>query len=888
LKEEISEDVWIPTACYACFNGCSLRVHRVNGVVVEIEGNPESPNNLGRVCAKTHAAIMELYSPYRVKVPLKRTNPEKGIGVDPKWVEIGWDEALDTTAKKLKEIKEEDPRQFIYQDMDYQGLVVDIPWLFFAFGSPNWVLSGGGIHCGGGTHTAAELFNASFVQLPDVAHCKYILQIGSGLGFGSSYGTAVLATQEYADARVERGMKIVSLEPWLSVPAAKANEWIPIRPGTDLAFCLAMLNVLLNDLEIYDAEFLKKYTNGPYLVEKDGYFFRDDKEGKPLIWDPEDETAKSFDDKNVKDFALLGIYKINNKEYKPAFQVLKEHVKQYTPQWASKITTVPAETIRRIAKEFGEAASIGSKIKIDGKELPLRPAAIEYFKGAQGHKNSWWFCMTADIICAVVGATGVPGGRIGFAPDMAPAPDGSLQRGPAHQLPTGYPPKLEELERVYESGHINKIDLGDLFPAGFDNCHLAYVGILEKEKYKIPYTIKAMLIEHSNPVHSSGNKEIVAEALKKIPFIASIALFIDETTEFADIVLPESHFLERYDFLVNNRCAWAAWIGKYHFIETLRQPVIKPLYNTKSGWEILIELADRAGFLYGAPKTPQEKWVNHMPPPGDGGYNWWLNYLYIGDPENQLELNKKYKVEEIIDRIGKSMSKCDLSRSISAFVHPEWKGSDEFAHGIEWYKEHSFITKKATPEEIYPLTFKGFRVPIYFEFLKKTGEKLKMTTEKLGIPWDTSSYVNLPTWFPNPAESSPSDYDMYIISYKTAYTTHGSSAFNVLLMEEMKRDPYFTKMIINYETAKRKGFKNNDEVWLESVEGCRIKGRLKLSEGIHPEVLATGSTLGHWSDIPHANGTGAFINELIPISVKDTDPVSGNMDLARRVKIYKA
>ena len=92
--------------------------------------------------------------------------------------------------------------------------------------------------------------------------------------------------------------------------------------------------------------------------------------------------CKSFDDKNVKDFALLGIYKINNKEYKPAFQVLKEHVKQYTPQWASKITTVPAETIRRIAKEFGEAASIGSKIKIDGKELPLRPAAIEYFKGA--------------------------------------------------------------------------------------------------------------------------------------------------------------------------------------------------------------------------------------------------------------------------------------------------------------------------------------------------------------------------------------------------------------------------------------------------------------------------------------------------------------------------
>ena len=102
LAAVAQEDQWIPTTCGLCYSVCALKVHRVNGTVVKIEGNPESATNRGRLCPRGVSGIMTLYNPDRVNVPLKRTNPEKGIDVDPGWVEITWEEALDTIAARLK------------------------------------------------------------------------------------------------------------------------------------------------------------------------------------------------------------------------------------------------------------------------------------------------------------------------------------------------------------------------------------------------------------------------------------------------------------------------------------------------------------------------------------------------------------------------------------------------------------------------------------------------------------------------------------------------------------------------------------------------------------------------------------------------------------------
>src|SRR3970040_1321052 len=101
------EDFWIPTTCRLCYSVCALKVHRVNGTVVKIEGNPDSATNRGRLCPRGVSGIMSLYDPNRVNVPLKRTNPQKGLDVDTGWTEITWEEALDTIAERLKKIRQE-------------------------------------------------------------------------------------------------------------------------------------------------------------------------------------------------------------------------------------------------------------------------------------------------------------------------------------------------------------------------------------------------------------------------------------------------------------------------------------------------------------------------------------------------------------------------------------------------------------------------------------------------------------------------------------------------------------------------------------------------------------------------------------------------------------
>lgn len=147
------EDVWIPSACSMCYSNCGIVAHRVNGTIVKIEGNPDNPVSAGRICAKGLSSIMTLYDPNRVNHPLKRTNPDKGLGVDPQWQRISWDEALAIVVAKLRAAIDKDPRSIISL-----ATAVDLwssPFVlafWTALGSFNAWVSGAGPHCGNGEH----------------------------------------------------------------------------------------------------------------------------------------------------------------------------------------------------------------------------------------------------------------------------------------------------------------------------------------------------------------------------------------------------------------------------------------------------------------------------------------------------------------------------------------------------------------------------------------------------------------------------------------------------------------------------------------------------------------------------------------------------------------
>ena len=149
----IQEDVWIPTCCGQCYCMCGIKVRRQDGVVTEIAGNPDAPSGRGHTCVKGLASPHLLYDPYRVNYPLKRTNPEKGLGVDPKFVRISWDEALDIIVEKLEKCREKDPRGAYFQATTTQASEIRFGVIGFmkGFGTPNYWVSGGGLHCGNGS-----------------------------------------------------------------------------------------------------------------------------------------------------------------------------------------------------------------------------------------------------------------------------------------------------------------------------------------------------------------------------------------------------------------------------------------------------------------------------------------------------------------------------------------------------------------------------------------------------------------------------------------------------------------------------------------------------------------------------------------------------------------
>ena len=297
------EDIWVPSVCDMCFNACTINVRRKDGVVMKVEGIPEAGPNYGKICAKGNASPMNLYNPNRILHPLRRTNPEKGFGIDPGWERISWDEALDIICEKLKKVREEDPRGLYGASFDGNAQPFFLSFIS-GFGSPNNSAPSASFFCGNGVHPVSYAVTGSNDVHPDVGRCKYMIQFGTYHGFVAQINAMGIA-QKMSHAR-EHGMKMVVVDPMLSYPASQAEEWVPILPGTDAALALGMMYVLIHEMGVYDADYLKSYTNLIYLIGPDGRYVRDSDSGKPLVWEAEEKAARPYDEPDSLKCALEG------------------------------------------------------------------------------------------------------------------------------------------------------------------------------------------------------------------------------------------------------------------------------------------------------------------------------------------------------------------------------------------------------------------------------------------------------------------------------------------------------------------------------------------------------------------------------------------------------
>ncbi len=849
---QAANDAWLPTSCSLCYASCSILAHRVEGVVTKIEGNPDSIVGLGKLCGKGISGIMTHYDPHRVTRPLRRTNPEKGIGVDPGWKEVSWDDALDEIAGHLARIREEDPRKLV-MSRTTTTTSSRLPFRAFksAFGTPNSHSGGGGLHCGNGAHQISGMMHASWSILPDFQYCNYSIFFGASKGHSAGHASLSNMTMA-ADARA-RGMKMVVVDPFCNFAAAKATEWVPIRVGTDAGLALAMCNELVNELGAIDGPFLKGKTNAAYLIGEDGKYVRDLDSKKPLVWDEANARAVPFDQPEPGDMALEGVFKAQGQDCRPAFDLLKEHLKTYTPETGEEISTVPAETIRRLAGEFADEARIGSTIVIDGVTIPYRPVAAIAFRGTQGHRNSSYNMFAVDLLNMLVGCADMAGGCLGFNPVCHGYPEtGRIRYGPAAD-PDGL------MTKGFTGNHgpypvkapVNpqNLNLNDLYPMAMGSCMLHAGNYQEKiwQDLEIDYRPEMLLNVGTNPMMSVGNKDETAEALKKYKFIASFDLFLTETSEFADLVLPDLGYLQTVDSRSNFSFIYSHPAGMGEWCWPIRQPVVGPVGEQRLFVDAFLDLAGRAGFLT--------------------DLNASFNAILDLQGQNRLEGDAAYSYEEICDR--------DLRDKFG----PE--------KGLDWFKEHGVIKWAKKPEEVYWRHFENLRVPIYWEWMHATWEIAEPIAAKAGISMPEEFYSPLPDWLPCAShECTKEGLDLYAFYYRDIVHTNSLTLENAWLDEAAQMDPFSYNIALNEDVGKKKGMATGDEVWIENEQGKKVKGKLRLTQTIHPEGLGIGACAGHWTDkMPIAKGKGIFINDLLELDLGHSSPTNLSLDVCVKVRI---
>jgi molybdopterin-containing oxidoreductase family molybdopterin binding subunit len=841
----------------------------VRGCPVKIEGIPNSDmGSQGGVCAKGLAAIMDYQDPNRCNHPVIRTNPKKGLEENPEWRRISWHDALDTISEKLQLARKKDSRTILVAASVVTGLkgLVCGTSFFNAIGASNWAGGGVGAYCGNANDKiGAALTHASVQMLPDYKYCNYHIRCGGAEGITGGRMPGVSARQ--AAAARDRGMKMVVVDPIGYTSAGKATEWVPILPATDSALFLSMANLIVNEIGIYDKRYIRKKTNGPYLVGPDRLFVRDKQNGRPVLWDEKDGRAKTFDDPTLAYPALEGNYVVYGINCQPAFELLKGHLRKYSPAWASEISTIPEKTIRRLAKELVEQARVGSTIEIEGARYPYRPACVVGDKGASSHQNAYHQTISLILLNTLLGNHDVPGGVLGTGmvrslgypetgcPWFEPYAgcDGMLTPGVWLGRPP-WPPSEVAGPSLLNFSDIFAHSPSNVYPYCDDWDHIW-------SKAGRPYEPEVLALYGGNVVMNSVNPKSVEEFLKKIPFIFSINTIHNETTEgFADIVLPECHFLENIEIFssIGATRSYPTGLDKWSFHVTM--PVVEPKYERRNTLEIFYDLADKVGV-----RSQFNIFLENMLP---------LKCM----KRDQAEV-KEYKIVRPDERVSATEF---VDRTLSYYFGKK--------KGLKWFRENGFVSWKKRPEECYWRYFVDARVPIYYEWIERDKEKIRERAEQIGIHMKWANYTALPSYFSSVLYDdvpSDSEFNLIAISYRDPLHTQRFGAENPWIDEMSLTNPYTYSIVMNVETARRKAIKEGDVICVESHWGGKVKGRAKLALAVHPQVIAM-VPMGGWARRrPIARGKGTHFNELLRGDHRHVCPVSGAFELGVKVKTYR-
>ncbi len=520
------EDKVFRTLCGFCHTNCGLLVTVSDGKIYRVVGDPDHPVNRGYICVKAMAIKALVESQDRLKFPLMK---KKG-GFE----KVSWDEALDFAADRLTEIRERYGPEALVRSggapVSYEARDGFLQFMG-VYGSPNFT---------GAANLCAVPRQVAFINTfgdrpePDYENTKLIIFWGvnpvNTTRF-SAYASYDGFNNIISRAK-QRGVKIVVVDPVRSETVDIADEWIRPNIGTDSALGLAMIHTIINE-ELYDYEFVKNWVIG--------------------------------------------------------FDEIKKHVSSLSPEWAEKITSVPADKIREFARLYA---------KTDG-------ALIHDGNGLDMHTNGVDMVRVICLLIALTGNIDKPGGNVFFS------------IVPQKSLPTV---KFDKKWIGWEEF--------PLFPqVSFPSFKNA---LLEGR----PNRPRAMIVHHSNPVIIQANQERTKKALESLDFLMVVDIFPTATTEIADLILPSAADFERVDYR-----AYSSSSGGFL---ALREKVVEPPGEARSVFEIEYELAKRMGIEKNYPFRSTEEWINFVLEPSKVTLNDLRNnhIIYASKPVSYYKYKK--------------------------------------------------------------------------------------------------------------------------------------------------------------------------------------------------------------------------------------------------------
>ncbi|MEZ5781013.1 MAG: molybdopterin oxidoreductase family protein [Rhizobiaceae bacterium] len=907
LSQPVGDEVR-KTTCYMCACRCGIDVHIKDGKIRYIEGNRDHPVNKGVLCAKGSAGIMQHYAPARLRAPLKRVGP-RGSG---QFVEISWDEALETATEWLSGVRQSDPKKLAFFTGRDQSQSLTGFWAQ-QFGTPNYAAHGG--FCSVNMAAAGIMtIGGSFWEFgaPDWERTKLFVLFGVAEDHDSN-------PIKMGISRIKkRGARFVSVNPVRTGYSAVADNWIGIRPGTDGLLILALVHELLKARRI-DVDYIRRYSNAAWLVidapgTSDHGLFARDKDGLPLVFEAVTERTVPHGTRGAQ-AALHGRYRLDDGRFVvPSFQLLAEKYldQSYAPEAVAEETGVSAETIRGLATEIGRVA-FDEAIAIDQPWTDMngqrhasfvgRPVSFHAMRGISAHSNGFQTARALHLLQVLIGAVDCPGGFRYEPPYPKPVEAHPTPHGRAEHFGSNKPlsgphlgfPRGPEDMLIDAAGNPSRIDKAFSWDAPF-SVHGAMHMVIANAHAGDPYPVDVMFLYMANMAwNSSMNTAVTIQMLEdrdpatgeyRIPKIIYSDAYASEMVAYADLVLPDTTYLERYDCisLLDRPISEPDAVQ-----DAIRWPVVEPDRDVRGFQTVLLDLGARLRL----PGFADSR--------GNPIYRDYADYIVSHERRPGIGPLAGFRGSNG-ERAGRGAANPDqLTRYIengSFFSTHIPMEAQFFKHANKAYQE--FAVRMGFFDEPKPVTFQ-----LYQEAL----QKFRLSAEGVREPFAPethrerilNSFSPLPDWY-RPFEEaivSRTEFPYHAITQRPAAMYHSWGSMNAWLRQIHTSNVLYVPAAI----CDAEGLKTGDWAWVSSHHG-RIKVEIARTEA------ANGRTMWTWNAIGKREGAWALdgrapeaqkgfllnhlIKELLPpkgdgMRWSNSDPITGQAawyDL--RVRIEKA